>query len=419
MSSSSQRPVGHRSVVTIFYFLAIGSGIARTISVAFDYIALNTVLSDPVIYGVLSQWVSFFVTVLAVALLSLKRKKNGATRSLGYELDPDFGRIRRLPKTPMIYLVFSGIFAGISTFFYYILIGATDASAVLPYGQLVIIYLLFGDLLADKDTPTIIEIQCIISIMFGVLLVGVEPGGFNLVTIFIVLVPMNISSAFSTYYQRKTKRHELQPGLKVDSLNMRVWSLLVLNIVMTMLAIPFLPSNTLDIMASTFVPLFWLMMGSSISIFLGLVMYVRALGKGSMAVVNSLSSISVILGIPLTFVGNFFIEGAFGQLTDDPFLWILKFFGIALIMIGVIALEAADVRSLVLIRVKPHTGDILPSLFDIKGVEKASGMAGDYDYMLSIKSRSLGKTRTNILKKVQAIPSVQHIETLVVLRDYR
>ncbi len=148
-------------------------------------------------------------------------------------------------------------------------------------------------------------------------------------------------------------------------------------------------------------------------------MYVRALGKGSMAVVNSLSSISVVLGIPMTIIGNFFIEGAFGQLTDDPFLWVLKFFGIALIMIGVIALEAADVRSLVLIRVKPQTGDILPALFDIKGVEKATAMAGDYDYLLSIKSRSLGKTRTNILKKVQAIPAIQHIETLVVLRDYR
>jgi DNA-binding Lrp family transcriptional regulator len=162
-----------------------------------------------------------------------------------------------------------------------------------------------------------------------------------------------------------------------------------------------------------------MMVASSLSIFVALVMYVRALGKGSMAIVNSLSSISVILGIPLTLIGNYFVEGAFGELTDDAFLWTLKIFGIILIMLGVISLEASDVRSLVMIRVKSLSGDILPALFDIKGVELASALAGDYDYLLSIKSRSLGKTRTNILKKVQAIPEVQHIETLVVLRDYR
>ena len=107
MSSSSQRPVGRRSAVAVFYFLALGAGVTRTISVAFDYIAINTILSDPIIYGVMSQWISFVVTVLAIVVLSLKRNKNGKSQSLGYSLDPDFGRIRLLPRTPMIYLMFS------------------------------------------------------------------------------------------------------------------------------------------------------------------------------------------------------------------------------------------------------------------------------------------------------------------------
>ncbi len=88
-------------------------------------------------------------------------------------------------------------------------------------------------------------------------------------------------------------------------------------------------------------------------------------------------------------------------------------------MIGVIALEASDVRSIVLIKVSPLTGDLLPDLFDIKGVESASALAGDYDYLLTIKSRSLSKTRKLILKRVQSIVGVKQIETLVVLRDYR
>ena len=61
----------------------------------------------------------------------------------------------------------------------------------------------------------------------------------------------------------------------------------------------------------------------------------------------------------------------------------------------------------------------MPELYDIRGVETAAALAGSQDYLLSIKSRSLSKTRTGILKKVQAIPEVEMIQTLVILKDYR
>jgi hypothetical protein len=72
---------------------------------------------------------------------------------------------------------------------------------------MVIIYLLLGDLVAEKDTPTIVELQSIISILFGVLLIGAVPGGFDVLSLLIVLGPLNVSSALVTYYQRKTKRY--------------------------------------------------------------------------------------------------------------------------------------------------------------------------------------------------------------------
>jgi DNA-binding Lrp family transcriptional regulator len=318
----------------------------------------------------------------------------------------------------MIYIALAGVFAGISTLFYYILAGSSDASTVLPYGQLVIIYLLIGDLLAEKDTPTIIEIQSIISILFGVLLVGATPGGFNVMTLLMVLGPMNVSSAFITYYQRKTKRYELRPGLRVDSLNMRIWTLLILNLVMSLLSLPFMSESMWQSMVVGFIPLLGYMVGSSIAAFFAIVMYVRALGRGKMAVVNSLSAISVVLGIPITVIGNLLIPGAFGVLDADGFLWSLKMFGVILVMIGVVALEASDVRSLVLIKVKPMTGDLLPELFDIKGVEKVSALAGNCDYLLSVKSRNLIKTHSMILKKIQKIQGIYDYETLVVIKEY-
>jgi drug/metabolite transporter (DMT)-like permease len=390
----------------------------RTLSVVFDIVALNTVSIAPLAYGFLAQWTSFVVTFFVVAVLSIKRTRNGKKRALGYRLDPDFDKLRLLPKTPMIYIALAGVFAGISTLFYYILAGSSDASTVLPYGQLVIIYLLIGDLLAEKDTPTIIEIQSIISILFGVLLVGATPGGFNVMTLLMVLGPMNVSSAFITYYQRKTKRYELRPGLRVDSLNMRIWTLLILNLVMSLLSLPFMSESMWQSMVVGFIPLLGYMVGSSIAAFFAIVMYVRALGRGKMAVVNSLSAISVVLGIPITVIGNLLIPGAFGVLDADGFLWSLKMFGVILVMIGVVALEASDVRSLVLIKVKPMTGDLLPELFDIKGVEKVSALAGNCDYLLSVKSRNLIKTHSMILKKIQKIQGIYDYETLVVIKEY-
>ncbi len=419
MSSRSQRPVSRRSATTVFYSLALGSGIMRTFSVMFDIFALNTVTIDALTYGFLTQWTSFVVTFLAVAFLSIKRKKNGKKQALGYSIDPDFDRIRLLPRKPMLYIVISGVFAGISTLAYYVLAGSIDASTILPYGQLVIIYLLIGDLMAEKDTPTIIEIQSIISILIGVLLVGATPGGFDILTLLIVLGPLNISSAMLTYYQRKTKRYELRPGLRVDSLNMRVWSLFVLNLVFGLFSVPFMSPTSWQVMASSFVPLSGLMIGTSITALFSIVMYVRALGRGSMAVVNSLSSISVVLAIPMTIIGNLIIPGAFGLLDSSVFFWTLTMFGVILVMIGVIALEASDVRSLVLIKVKPQTGDLLPHLFDIKGVEKAAALAGPHDYILTIKSRNLAKTRSMILKRIQKIPGIADVETLVTIKDYR
>lgn len=416
MSSVSQRPVSKRSTATIFYTLAIGSGVMRAFSVAFDVFSLNTVVVNPLIYGFLSQWTSFTVTLAIVLFLSFSHTSAGRRRSIGYHLDPDFDRIRLLPKKPMVYVILAGIFAGISTLAYYVLVGSSDAATVLPYGQMVLIYLLIGDLIGEKDTPTIVEIQSILSILFGVLLIGVEPGGFDLVSLLVVLVPLNLSSALVTYYQRKTKRYEIRPGLRVDSLNMRLWSLLVLNSVMSVLSIPMLPSNWMESILPTFAPLSVMMIGSSIATFMSIVMYVQALGRGSMSVVNSLSAVSVVLGIPITIMGTFMGVGA---ISGDTFLWTLKLLGVILVMVGVVALQASEVRSLVIIKVKPMTGDLLPDLFAIKGVERASAMAGYYDYILTIRSRNLAKTRTRILRRIHMIQGIDEVETLVVIRDYR
>ncbi|MFW9960972.1 MAG: Lrp/AsnC ligand binding domain-containing protein, partial [Candidatus Thorarchaeota archaeon] len=267
--------------------------------------------------------------------------------------------------------------------------------------------------------PTIIEIQSLVSILFGVLLIGTSPIGFDLPALLIVLGPMNVSSAMITYYQRKTKRYEIRPGLRVDSLNMRLWSLLVLNSAMSLFMLPILPANAWQLMADNILQLLWMMVGSSLTAFFSIVMYIRALGKGSMAVVNSLSAISVVLGIPVTIIGNIFLPGGFGDLGNDPFLWTLKVLGIILVMIGIVALQASDIRSIVLVKVKPMTGDLLPALYAVKGVEKAAALAGELDYLLSIKSRNLSKTRSMILDKIQKIPGIDHIETLVVIREYR
>ena len=161
------------------------------------------------------------------------------------------------------------------------------------------------------------------------------------------------------------------------------------------------------------------MVGSGVATFFALVMYARALGRGSMSIVNSLSSVSVVLGVPMTLIGNALIPGAFGEIETDLFMWVLTIIGIILVMIGILALQASDVRSYVIVKVKPQVGDILPDLFKIKGVERAAALAGMHDYILTIKSRNLAKTRTKILKRIQEVKGIDKLETLVIIRDYR
>ncbi len=430
MSSITERPVGRWSTQVIFYVLALGSGVMRTVSIAADYVALGVhKLYYPqgmsaIVYGVISQWVSFVTTFAVVLLLSVRYRHVNVRRPIGYLIDPDFGSIRVLPRRPMSYVVMAGVFAGISTTFYYIMLGwGTGVAAVLPFGQLVVIYLLIGDLMAEKDTPTLLEVQCILSILFGVLLVGVSPSGFEspdfLILLLVVLGPLNLSYAMITYFQRKTKRYCIAPGLRVDSLNMRLWSLLVLNSVFTVFAVPMIDPQDWSVLTQLgWEIVFWMVVGS-VATFLSIVMYIQALGRGTMAIVNSLSSISVVLGIPVGIVGHMILPTGFEEMGGTPTIWILRVIGVTLVLLGILALETSDVRSIILIRVKPATGDLLPAFFRVRGVESASALAGTQDYILSVRSRSLAKTRKQILKQIQEIKGVAQIQTLVVLKEYR
>ncbi len=169
---------------------------------------------------------------------------------------------------------------------------------------------------------------------------------------------------------------------------------------------------------NTVYSLIYVIIGSSATIFLSVVMYVRALGMGRMAVVNSLSAISVVLGIPITLIGNLILAGSFGPIAEESLFWILKMFGVLLVVSGVIVLETSDVRSLVVVKVKPQTGDIIELLWAINGVESISALAGKHNYLLAVRTRNLGKTRTKILKRVQSILGIQDIETLVVFKEF-
>ncbi|MGM0687673.1 MAG: hypothetical protein ACQET3_11935, partial [Promethearchaeati archaeon] len=375
------RNIGRRSAITLLYVLAIGSGVMRAFSVSFDVFAINNLISDAIAYGFLSQWISGLITIILVAILSIRIKSKGRKRSIGSKLDPDFSGISLPPREPTKYIALGGILAGVSSFFYYVLVSSMDASAILPYGQLTILYLLMGDLLAEKDTPTAIEIQCIISVLLGAILVGVQSTGFNLPALLIVLGPMNLTSAGYTYCMRNAKRYKLERGRRFDSLNLRLWTLLFLNLSLSTAMTPFLMQTDWESVMNTVDSLIYVIIGSSATIFLSVVMYVRALGMGRMAVVNSLSAISVVLGIPITLIGNLILPGSFGAIAEESLFWILKMFGVLLVISGVIVLETSDVRSLVVVKVKPQTGDIIELLWAINGVESVSALAGKHDYL--------------------------------------
>ncbi len=421
-----ERRMGAQRTKTVFYFLALISGVLYAFSVFFDVFIFRAYfypflpgIYSSVAFALSEQWLALLFTVILLIVLSIPTNRT-RRRSLGTHFDRSFAHIA-LPSRRIIRdIILAGIFAGLATFAYYYVAGqSSDVSAVIPFSRLSLIYLMIGDLILIRDWPSPIEALSIIAITFGVILVGIAPVGlFNPSLLLFVITVWAGSIAISIFFQSRAKRTEIRPKTTIDSLNLRLWILLFINIIMTLFMIPFLTPEVIVLIALQLPVIWgWLLLPVALTFF-SLVAYLQALGRGKMSVVQSIGSIAIVLGIPLTMLGAFLLPGIFNPPATDFLSWMLKLTGTIFVIAGIIALSSATLRGYVLVKLRPGTGDIMSELRSIHGVRRVSAISGHWDYLIRIEIRTLSSTRAKTLKKIEEVKGVIDMETSLILKEW-
>jgi len=421
-----EQRMGSRQIKTVFYFLALISGVLYAFSVFFDVfiyrIFFHSFLPDiyaSVAFALAEQWLSLLFTAILLIILSIPTNR-ARRRSLGTNIDRSFAHIT-IPSRKILRDIFlAGVFAGISTFAYYYVAGqSADVSAVIPFSRLSLIYLMIGDLILIRDWPSSIEALSILAITFGVILVGITPAGFfNPYLLLYVVTVWAGGIAFSVFFQSRAKRTEIRPKTTTDSLNLRLWILLFLNIIMTLFMIPFITPDVLILLVLQLPVVWgWLLLPVGLTFF-SIVAYLQALGRGKMSVVQSVGSIAIVLGIPLTLLGAFLFPSIFTLPAIDFLSWLLKLTGTIFVVAGIIALSTATLRGYVFVKLRPGTGDIMGELRRIHGVRRVSAISGKWDYLIRIEIRTLSSTRLKTLQKIEEIKGVIDMETSLILKEW-
>ncbi len=410
----------------VFYFLALISGVLYAFSVFYDvllyrlyfYPFLPDIYSS-VAFALGEQWLALLFTVILLVIVSIPTNR-ARRRSLGTQIDRSFAHIALPSRKNIRDIILAGIFAGVATFAYYFVAGqSSDVSAVIPFSRLSLIYLMIGDLILIRDWPSSLEALSIIVIAFGVILVGVAPVGlFNPYLLLFVVTVWAGGIAISVFFQSRAKRTEIRPKATIDSLNLRLWILLFLNIVMTLFMIPFITPEVFNILAIQLPVVWgWLLLPVALTFF-SLVAYLQALGRGKMSIVQSIGSIAIVLGIPLTMVGAILYPGIFFPPASDFLSWMVKLTGTIFVVAGIVALSSATLRGYVFVKLRPGTGDIMSELRRIHGVRSVSAISGRWDYLIRIEIRTLSSTRVKTLRKIEEIKGVTDMETSLILKEW-
>ncbi len=399
----------------LFYTLSISSGILSAIVVALDVWISSTMIRKPFLFGL-----SLFLvgTILHISLLLIMNISHGRNR-VGEYIDPLFRGIV-IPKGLLLrYLFLAGLSNAIASISYFIVItDVPDPSAVIPFTNLITGYLLIGDLLIEKEKPAIIEIQSIFMIILGALLINLSKGKIDLIGLLLVLGPLNLGSFGYIFFQKKAR--SLRNGSSYyDSINLRVWSLVFTSMIF-IAVIPLIEQSFLVILDGVMLALAFslpLMMDMLVTFF-AYVFYIRALGLGKMSIVNALSSISVVVSLPLTLILALFVPSIQFVLIDTVTLWI-KLIGIVLMFIGIISLSLSEVTAYIFIKISNRKSiDILNELLRIDGIEFASATAGRYDLIVRVRLRTLGKAYEKIVNRISKIDGIEDFIWLSTLKEW-
>jgi DNA-binding Lrp family transcriptional regulator len=405
----------------LFFVLAFASAIISAIVAGVDTVAGG--LMDN--YWVLS--VSCFILALIVSglcgfILSIPFKGKGIGSMV---LDPSFRHIRLIKKKEVFYHILAGLGNAIMTIGYFALfydptLGGSP-SVILPFSQIVILYLLIAESITDKDTPTLIDIQSSVIVTFGAILGSISlTGTISVSALAIVFLVINPGSMLFSFYQRKLKMLKINERPN-DAINIRVWNVVfALSFTLLITLIFDLFNHTTNIISgfTASIQFFGWMFIMAFGTFFSFVLYIRSLGIGKASIAQAVRSSVIIFSVPVTIVLSSF--GLADPFPTDPVLLLIKIIGMTIMMLGISTFALALTKAYIFIKMEsgyPIEGT-MKRLWGIKGINRVTAVAGPYDFIIKVHTRTLVKGYERIIRKVREIPGIKEYRWQSVLKEW-
>lgn len=402
----------------LFYVLAFASSIIAALISGIDAV-LNLYLKNPWVIGLSIFFLGVIISFIFTLFLSIPYKG----KSIGAKtIDPLFKRIRLIKKQEIKYHLLAGAGNAILTIGYFALLSIIkDPSIVLPFTQVVILYLVIIESLTEKDTPTLVEIQSSVIVTFGAILGSIGlTGNINLETMAIVFLIINPGWVLLSIYQRKLKLMKID-NRPNDAINIRLWNVFFA-FIFTAVFIFFYDyyegtNNLLDGISASISYFGWIVL-VAIGVFFSFVFYIRALGIGKASVTQAVKSSVIIFAIPISFILSY--SGIIAPLSIDPVLILIRFMGIVLMFLGIISFALTLTKAYIFIKMKPGypIEETMQKIWNINGVKRVCAVAGEYDFIIKIRTRTLVKGYERILRKIETIPGIKEYKWQSVLKEW-
>jgi len=402
----------------LFYILAFSSSIIAAIGSGIDTIT-DTLINDPLVLGLSCFLIGIIISFLFTLLFSIPIGK----KSLGARtIDPSFKRIRLLKRQEVGLHLLAGLGNAILTLGYFSLLSRIgDPSIVLPFSQVVILYLVIFESITEKNIPTLVEIQSSVIVTFGAILGSISlSGSLNLESLLIVFCVINPGWVLLSLAQRKLKTMKINDRPN-DAINIRLWNVIFACTFTAIILFLFdIMNNTNKVLESVEASIHyfqWVVL-IAIATFFSFVFYIRALGIGKASVTQAVRSSIIIFTIPVSLVLVYF--GYIDPFSTDPVLLLIKIIGIILMLLGIVSFALTLTKAYIFITMK--TGypieETMEKLWKIRGVTRVTATAGHYDFIVKIRTRTLVKGYENIVRKVGEIKGIKNYRWESVLKEW-
>ena len=397
----------------LFFVLAFTSTIITAIVSGLDAIA-QTYITNPWELGLACFIWGVIISLTISLILSISYKG----KSLGSRtIDPSFKRVRLLTKKEIVYHIIAGIGNASLTIGYFFLLSMFgDPSIVLPFSQVVILYLVIIESITEKDTPTLVEIQSSVIVTFGAILGSISLGGsLSIEALIIVFLVINPGWVLLSVFQRKLKLLKIKEKTN-DAVNIRLWNVIFacLFTAVFIYIFDFINGSNYLItgVKASFTHYFWVMI-IAIGVFFSFIFYIRSLGIGKASVTQAVKATVIIFSIPVSIFLGYFE-------TSDPVLLLIKFMGIILMMLGILSFALTLTKAYVFIKMIPgyDIDKVMSDLWKIKGVNRVCAVAGPYDFIIKIRTRTLIKGYERIIKKVENVSGIKEFRWQSVLKEW-